>query len=69
MIGIITRNTPQADGQLWELKCAIDEGVPLFLIHGHSDASKRLANLPAPISGRKIFNWTEANIISFLDRL
>ena len=69
MIGIITKNTPKADGQLWELKCAIDEGVPLLLIHGHADASKRLATLPAPITGRRIYNWTEANIVSFLDRL
>ena len=36
MIGIITHNTPKADGQLWELKCAIEEGVPLMLIHGYS---------------------------------
>ena len=69
MIGIITKNTPKADGQLWELRCAIDESVPLLLIHGHGDASKRLATLPAPITGRRINNWTESNIVSFLDRL
>lgn len=69
MIGIVTKNTPNADGQLWELKCAIDEGVPLLLIHGHSDAAKRLVKLPAPITGKRVNNWTEANIVSFLDRL
>ncbi len=61
MIGIITKNTPGADGQLWELKCATDEGVPLFLIHGHGEAAKRLTTLPAPISGRRIYDWTEPN--------
>ncbi len=69
MIGIITKNTPSADGQLWELKCAIDEGVRLFLIHGHRKAAERLTTLPVPISGRKIYNWTEDNIVSFLNRI
>lgn len=68
-IGIITRNTPAADGQLWELKCAVQEGIPTFLIHGHSDATKRLTKLPAEISGRRVHNWTEANIVGFLDKL
>ena len=36
LIGIITTNTPKADGQLWELKCGYDEGVPTLLIHGYS---------------------------------
>jgi len=69
VIGLITKNTPQADGQLWELKCAIDEGVPVLLIHGHSDSSKRLTTLPNVISGRRVHNWTETNIVAFLDRL
>lgn len=69
MIGIITKNTPSAEGQLWELQCAIEEGVPLLLIHGYSDSSKRLSTLPAPITGRRVHDWTEANIVSFLDRL
>ena len=69
MIGIITQNTPKADGQLWELKCAASEGVPTLLIHGHSDTTKRLTNLPAEIAGRRVHNWTEANIVNFLDSL
>jgi hypothetical protein len=69
MIGIITKNTPKADGQLWELKCAIEEGVPLLLIHGYSDSSKRLSSLPAVISGRRVNNWTQDMIVNFLERL
>lgn len=69
MIGIITRNTPRADGQLWELKCAVAEGIPTLLIHGHSDATQRLARLPAEIAGRRVHNWTAANIVKFLNRL
>lgn len=69
MIGIITHNTPKADGQLWELKCAIDERIPLLLIHGYSAPGKRLSRLPAPIAGKRVYNWTAANITSFIERL
>ena len=69
MIGIITPNTPKADGQLWELKCAIDENVPLMLIHGYSAPERKLATLPSVISGRRVNLWTEANVVDFLNRL
>lgn len=69
MIGIITPNTPRADGQLWELKCAVQEGIPTLLIHGHSDAPNRIKRLPVEITGRRVHNWTEANIVAFLNRL
>lgn len=69
MIGIITHNTPRADGQLWELKCAIEEGVPLMLIHGYSAPEKKLTSLPSVIAGRAVNQWTEDNIVWFLNRL
>ncbi len=68
MIGIITPNTPTADGQLWELNCAVQEDIPTLLIHGHP-APNRITRLPDEIAGRQIYNWTEANIVAFLDRL
>ena len=69
VIGIITKNTPNADGQLWELKCAYEEGIPTLLMHGHSDASKRLVNKPAEIAGKAIKEWSVANISDFLRSL
>lgn len=69
MIGIITHNTSRADGQLWELKCAIDEGVPLMLIHGYSAPEKKIATPPSVIAGWTINQWTEANIVWFLNQL
>lgn len=69
MIGIVTSNTPRADGQLWELKCAVEEGVPLMLIHGYSAPERKLATLPSVISGRRVNLWTEDNVVSFLNRL
>jgi hypothetical protein len=69
MIGIITSNTPRADGQLWELKCAREEGVPLMLIHGYSAPEKKLTTLPSVISDCRINAWTEENIVWFLNKL
>jgi len=69
VIGIITLNTPKADGQLWELKCAYDESIPTLLIHGYPDASKRLTTKPAEIAGKTIKDWSVANISAFLSGL
>ncbi|MFL5350838.1 MAG: hypothetical protein ACJ8AT_39210 [Hyalangium sp.] len=65
VIGIITSNTPKADGQLWELKCAYEENIPVLLIYGNDSRP----SLPAPISGKRVNIWTWDNIKDFLDRL
>jgi hypothetical protein len=69
VIGIITKNTPIASGQLWELKCGYDEGVSTLLIHGHSDPLKRLVTKPTEISGKTIKDWSVENISAFLKAL
>lgn len=66
VIGLITNNTPRADGQLWELRCAYEEGVPVLLIDGNRTAP---ANLPDPIRGKSIYAWSWANISAFLGAL
>lgn len=69
MIGVITLNTPKADGQLWELDCGIKEGVPLLLIHGYPNPARRLAVLPYEIRNQRVVEWTEQNILRFLNSL
>ena len=66
VIGIITNNTVKATGQLWELQCAYDEGIPVLLIYGNDD---RPSNLPDPVKGPRINLWTWDNISAFLDKL
>lgn len=66
VIGIITNNTVRASGQLWEIACAYEEGIPVLLIYGNDD---RPWNLPEPVKGRFINLWTWQNISSFLNRL
>jgi hypothetical protein len=67
VIGIITKNTPKAEGQLWELKCAYEEKIPVLLIYGNKD--DRPSNLPDPVNGKRILDWTWKNIVAFLDKL
>ena len=67
VIGFVTENTPNASGQLWELQCAYDEDIPVLLIYGYTD--DRPTNLPDPVKGRRILNWTWPNILAFLDHL
>jgi hypothetical protein len=65
VIGIVTRNTPKAEGQLWEVKCAYEEGVPVLLIYG-GDARPVLAG---PLAGRRVLTWSWANIEAFVERI
>lgn len=66
VIGIITNNTARASGQLWELSCAYEEQKPVFLMYGNND---RPVNLPHPVAGRFINQWTWQNIARFLNAL
>jgi hypothetical protein len=67
MLIIVTKNTKNADGQLWEINCAGEESVPRLGIWGNS--SNKPAALPAELKHVKILNWTWANISNWLDSL
>jgi len=64
---IVTSNSKNATGQLWEAKCAKEEGIPRRGIWGHSD--NRPQNLPEELDGLQIVNWTWNNIKNWLDSL
>lgn len=68
LIGIVSRNSARADGQLWEIKCAIELRVPLLLIHGYSAPERKISSLPGVLSGLPVYDWSEHNIVSFLRR-
>lgn len=55
MIAIITKNTKNADGQLWEIKCSKEEIVPCIGIYGHSD--EKITNLPIELLNVDIKDW------------
>jgi len=64
---IVTKNTKNADGQLWEVKCAKEENIPRRGIWGSQD--NRPSSLPSELEGVRVVNWTWDNIANWLDVL
>lgn len=64
---IVTKNTKNADGQLWEVKCARDEEIPCRGIWGHSEDHP--ASLSSELDGVRIVNWTWNNVVNWLNTL
>ncbi|OHY81528.1 hypothetical protein [Marinobacter sp. AC-23] len=67
VIIIVTKNTKNADGQLWEVKCAKEEGISRRGIYGSS--TDRPATLPKELEGTRVVNWTWDNIKNWIDTL
>lgn len=66
-IVLVSRNTKNADGQLWEIDCCDDEGVPMLGIYTTTD--ERPASLPSELIGVRVVSWTWSNIKNFVDSL
>lgn len=67
MIAIITKNTKNADGQLWEINCANDENIPCVGIWGYKDDKNFV--LPSDLNNISIMKWDWDNIKNWLSRL
>ncbi len=65
MIALLSRNTRNADGARWEIKCAVEQGIPVLGVHVHRD--DRYA--PPEIAGRRTILWTWDGIANFINRL
>lgn len=67
VIAIVTKNTKNADGQLWEIRCAKEEAVPRRGVWGSSD--NRPSTLPIELEGVRVVNWTWDNISNWINTL
>ena len=67
MISIITRNTKKADGQIWEMNCAIDEGTPLLAIYGNKDHIG--ATIPNECGYLPVVDWNWEKISAWIKQL
>jgi hypothetical protein len=67
VVALISKNTKNADGQLWEVRCTRDEAIPIRGIY--IDADDKPVSLPAELSGVRCTNWSWSNIASFIDSL
>jgi hypothetical protein len=65
VIAIITNNTKNAAGQLWEMNCAVEENIPLLLLNGDGSATRA----PQPYEAKSLTPWSWQNLKSFIDRI
>lgn len=64
VLALVSKNTAKADGALWEIKCAKEEGIPTRGIYCTRD------NHPAMTpAGVRMLNWTWTNITNFINSL
>jgi hypothetical protein len=66
VIALLSLNTAKADGQLWEMKCANEEGIPMIGVYVEKD---RKPSIPEALKGKKVIEWTWDGIAAFIDRL
>lgn len=67
MIALVSKNSPTASGQLWEVKCAKEEGVRVCGVYVQAD--NKPTWLPSEFDGIRIVYWTWDNIANFLNSL
>lgn len=66
MVALISKNTANASGEIFEIECAYQEGIPIMLMHINGDRS---TNLPRIIQGRRINIWSWSLITNFINKL
>ena len=65
MIALISKNTPSASGEIFEIRCGYEEGVPVMLMYINSDRPA----LPSLISNKQINIWSWDNLKTFISKL
>ena len=67
VIALVSKNTKNASGQLWEVRCSKEEAKPLRGFYTNSD--DKPASLPKEFRGVPVVDWTWDNINNFIDSL
>lgn len=62
----MSKKTWNADGARWEMKCAIEESIPIIGVHIHKDDK---GAVPPELKGKKVIEWTWEGIKKFFDSL
>lgn len=64
VIALLSSNTRQAKGARWEIKCAVEEGIPVLGVYIGSSRYK-----PPEIRGRRVITWTWNGVGNWINRL
>lgn len=67
VIALVSKNTKNADGQLWEVKCSKEELKPIRGFYTSKD--NRPLTLPKEFDGVRVTDWSWENIKSFIDSI
>lgn len=65
VIALISSSTPKADGELWEITCAVEEDRPLIGIWIEDGYRVK----PAQMGSAPCKNWTWPHVADFIDSL
>lgn len=65
MVALISKNTKNAAGQLWEIQCAYEESVPVMLVWINDERPV----LPTLLKDKRINVWSWDNVSAFIGRL
>ncbi|QDU21870.1 TIR domain-containing protein [Urbifossiella limnaea] len=66
VIALLSKNTQYASGALWEIKCAVEEGIPITGVHIYKDSK---GPIPSDLIGHDVIEWTWDGIGDFIDSL
>ncbi len=66
VIVLISKHLKNADGAIWEIKCAKEEGIPILGVYM---AGCDIIDSPKELNGMKKVNWTWPNIADFVNGL
>lgn len=66
VIALISKNTKNASGQLWEIDCAKDEKIPIMGIYIDGATS---SNKPSNMNSILCKEWTWDNVRDFVESL
>jgi len=64
-IALISKNTKSATGELWEIKCAYEEKIPVMLMWINDERP----TLPDLIKDKRINVWSWDNLKTFIGNL
>lgn len=66
VIALISKNTMNAEGARWEIKCAIEEGIPIIGVY----TQRANPGTPPPeLKGKRVIYWTWEGIANFINRI
>ncbi|MDP9110533.1 MAG: TIR domain-containing protein [Candidatus Eremiobacteraeota bacterium] len=66
VVALISKNTANATGEKFEIKCAIEEGVPIIGLYAYANDR---SPAPTELGSNKVISWTWDGIKKFIDGL